>query len=370
MKTLTLIPTAALVLGGWIFVAHEVASDTTPLFQPEPAAHAPYDPSAIDRNIAFHQARVQVDPQGPMGWAMLAEAWLARSRESDMDTAAWESEAAARRSLTLRKHGNPRAQKVLVESLLEQHRFMDALAMMRVYSIRSPMYADALIEVGRYNDARRVILEQPVKNDPTVLAVSARLALVEGRPEEALALLDNIRAALVDNPGVPNTALAWYDVKAGDAHLATGNLKEARRRYHAALDLYPASYKASLGLARLAQQEGRWADVETYARLTLQTANSLDARALLGNAARAQGDDATARRWYAECRTMFLEEEATFERLGKGGELKVKPIDRQFATFCAEQGLFRVEGTRAAKRDHANRPDPAGKANLRVLEKA
>ena len=120
-------------------------------------------------------------------------------------------------------------------------------------------------------------------------------------------------------------------------------------------------------MARLNAAESRWQDVETYARLTLETANSLDARALLGDAAQARGDQATANRWYAECRTMFLEEEATFGRLGKGGPLKVRPIDRQFATFSATRRIFGTDGLRAALRDDANRPDPASKANLRRL---
>lgn len=367
MKLHTLFPAAALVIGGWLLVAHQTAQAEPAAPVLEPTTHAPYDPMAIDRTIAFHQTRVETDPQGPLGWAMLAEAWLARSRESDLDTAAWESETAARHSLQLRQVGNPRAQKALVESLLEQHRFTDALATMRSMSIRSPMVADALIEVGRYDDALRVLDEQPVPDDPAVLAVRSRLALASGNPDGALHLLESARNTLAANPGVSSTALAWYEVKSGDALVAVGKARDARARYLAALDLYPASYKAALGLARLSASQGKWDQAAAYASKALETANSLDAKAILGDAATARGDHPSADRWYSECHAMFLAEEAEFGRLGKGGPLAVRPIDRQFASFSSTRGLYPIDGLRAAQRDHQNRPDETARENLKVL---
>jgi hypothetical protein len=117
--------------------------------------------------------------------------------------------------------------------------------------------------------------------------------------------------------------------------------------------------------------EGKdWPRAEVYANATQRIVDSLDARALLADAAKAQGRDAEARAGYQACLEMYRGEVAKFDELGKGGPLRVRPIDRQFATFCERRGMFVTEGLVAARRDFANRPDAHAKAVLAGLTKS
>jgi tetratricopeptide (TPR) repeat protein len=367
MKTYSLLVVPLMVGLGWMVAAESMRAAPKAKIEIQPIERDPYDAGAIDRTIAFHNARVARDPHGAIGWAMLGEAWLERARESDLDSAAWEAEAAARKSLALRHRGNGRAFHCLVNSLLEQHRFHDAIVAMDSYQVRDRQYADALIEVGRYDEARQLARKLNPK-DPAVAAIDARLLSLSGDHASSLARLDAARSEIAKNPATSFRTLAWYDVKAANELDALGQTKESEERLSRALDMYPRSYKATLGLAHLYARQGRWDEAETYARRTQTIVDSIEARAILADVHKAKGNEAQARKGYRECFEMYQGEVAKFEKLGHGGPLKVRPIDRQFATFCVEHGLFENEGIVAARRDLANRPDPTAQKNLRTLE--
>ena len=171
-------------------------------------------------------------------------------------------------------------------------------------------------------------------------------------------LLEKSKTMLVYNPGVPATSIAWIDVKLGDEVKALGQLDEAEKLYREALSLHPRNYKATLAMSRLMAAKKDWAQSIAFAEKTLPIADSLDAKALLGDAYLAQGNKEKANEWDQQCELSYKKEVATFDELGKGGPLKVKPIDRQFAQFCADHKMFLDEALVAANRDLQNRPDP------------
>jgi tetratricopeptide (TPR) repeat protein len=352
---------------GWFWIANVKKASASEPIEIEPVTHASYDAASIQRDISFHQSRVARDPKGAIGWSMLAESWLARSRESDSDVAAWKAEATARKSLKLRERGNGRAFMALISSLLEQHRFQDAKHALEMAGNRTRIYADVLIEIGDLNKAEAIL--HTLDADPSVLATRARISSERGDHSPAIRLLRQARSVLEANPSVSEPTLAWYDAKIGAEYLRQGRLAEADSSYAKALRLYPRSYKATLGLARVAATRGDWKQAIDFAERTLEVANSLEAVALLGDANRALGDSALAAKHFARCRQMYREECATFTSAGKGGRYRVRPIDRQFASFCAEHQMFVDEGLEAATRDLKNRPDLLAKKNLSTLKR-
>jgi tetratricopeptide (TPR) repeat protein len=368
---------AATIAGGWILVA-SLYSRADAAIVLQPVVHTAYDSNLIDFEISQHESQVKGDPEGAIGWAMLSGAYLARSRESDSDQFAWKAEAAAAKSLQLRVRRNQNAWTKLVQSMLEQHRFQDALTKteegIRNYPDDIPlkrMKADVLIEVGKLDEAAKLLATvRKGPNDPATGAIDARLASLRGDHQGAIALFRSTMASLAKNPSVSEPGLAWYVTKIATEQEAMGDFTAAQASFDEAVRLYPRSYKAWLGEARLAMAKHDYETVVQAANKTLEVANSLDARALRADAWLAQGNKAKAQAEYAAIRDMYHKEVATFDGLGKGGPLHVKPIDRQFATFAAKHRMFEKEALVAAKRDYQNRPDEIAKSNLEALTKA
>jgi tetratricopeptide (TPR) repeat protein len=375
-RVLSGLAAAATIAGGWVLVATLYSkADATIVLQP--VVHPAYDPAQIDRDIAQHQAQVKGDPQGAIGWSMLSAAYLARSRESDSDKFAWKAEDAAAKSLALRTHRNGSAWLKLVQSLLEQHRFQDALAKTDQGLARFPgdlplmrVRADVLIEIGRLDDAAALLAAIPdAANGAETAPLYARIASHRGEHEKAIALLRQTIAALMPNPSIPQPSIAWYVTKIGNEQEAMGDLTAAQKSYDEGVKLFPRSYKAWLGKARLATERKDYTAALVACEEVLKIANSLEARALQADVCLAQGDKIKANAGYAEIKSMVEDEVGTFDSLGKGGPLRVKPIDRQFATFAATHRMFMKEALPAARRDYANRPDEIAKANLRELSR-
>ena len=332
-------------------------------------AGAPYNPREIDQTISAREAQVKRDPNGAIGWAMLGEAWLERARESDLDDAAWKAEDAARRSLALRAAGNSRAQQLLVSSILEQHRFQDAHDLLASWGVKTMLMVDVLIELGRYGEAKALLPTEVSMTDAAELSIRGRLALCLGEKNKAIELYQQAWSAISGLEHLNDRTQAYFRIKLGEAYAANGNMQEAKLHLKEGLRMHPRSYKASLGLAKLAAQKGEWKSVITYAKKTLEICGSMDAKALMGDAYTALKQPKKAKEWYADCLQSYRDEVSRFDELGKGGAFKVKPVDRQFANFAWTHNMFLKDGLAAARRDHANRPDPHAQLVLQSLEK-
>lgn len=332
-------------------------------------AGTPYNPLEIDQTIASREALVKKDPSGAIGWAMLGEAWLERARESDLDDAAWKAEDAARQSLKLRTAGNSRAQQLLVSSILEQHRFQDAYQLLEGWGVKTTLMVDVLIELGRYEEAAAMLPKNASSSDAAELSIRGRLALCLGEKTKAIELFQHAWAEISELEHLNDRTQAYFRIKLGEAYAANGNDQEATQHLKAGLRMHPRSYKASLALAKLAAKKGEWKSVISYAKKTLAVCGSMDAKALMGDAYAALKQPKKANEWYADCLQSYRDEVQRFDELGKGGKLMVKPVDRQFANFALTHNMFLKDGLEAARRDHANRPDPHARRVLESLEK-
>ncbi|CAN5543874.1 hypothetical protein BH11ARM1_BH11ARM1_03630 [soil metagenome] len=375
MKNINAFAGVAIIASGFVvtglMMSQKAHASMVPLL---PTYHQPYDSAVIDENITLHEGRVKTDPKGAIGYAMLSGAYLARSRESDSDVAAWKAEDAARQSLKLRTAQNDVAQAHLVQALLEQHRFQDALVeATKIDGIKKDskegpkLTADCLIEIGKFDEAKAILAKFVADpRDYGFIAINARMA--SGLDDHKTSL-DLYQKALVQAQAlvVSEQDLSWFYTKIGTEQEALGELVPARKSFEKALELYPNSYKATLGMGRINLAEKRYDDAIAFADRTLPIANSLDAKSTKYDALLAQGKKEAAAKELAEIHSQFKAEVATFDRLHKGGKYDVRPIDRQFATFCVNHKVFAAEGLVAAARDYNNRPDPLGKKNFNRL---
>lgn len=362
---------------GWVayagFATKAYASERIVLV---PITHSKYDPSKIERDIELHEGRVKRDPTGAIGWAMLSGAYLAKSREQDDDLSSWKSEEAARKSLAIRRRGNPQGAIRLAQALLEQHRFQDALIAADDAIRISPgedqakmLRADVLIELDRLAEAEKQLraVELP-KNDPSFLAIQARIESAYGKHDQAFATWNRAILELDQMGHIGEEFIAWYHAKAGSELLKLGKPGEAKSEFQTALTMSPKSYKAALGLAESALAAKDWKTAVAWADTTLDMVNSFRAMAVRGEALQQMGDEKGAQSQFAKMHEAFLDEDSRYAKLGKGGPLGVRHPDREFATFCATTGMFLKDGLRAAKRDFANRPDGLAKSNIAKLE--
>src|SRR5258706_1915096 len=110
-------------LAGWAVFAHR---PTPTLPASLPMERPPYDPSLIDKNIAFYAAGAKTSSQNAIGYALLANCYLQRCRETGDIGDAARAEQAARHSLAIRTRNNAPAFIALARSLFTQHRFPEA----------------------------------------------------------------------------------------------------------------------------------------------------------------------------------------------------------------------------------------------------
>ncbi len=235
-------------------------------------------PLTSSQLVAFHEARIKSDPGGAIGFAMLSEAYLARARETDSNRDAELAEAAARRSLEIRARRNSRAAMRLAQSLLEQHRFSDALkAAEQAVELGGGatsallLTADILLELGRYAEFKKLLAKLPASDeDPATASVMARWHLVTGENERARSLLEFAAQQVSRKHGIDEATKAWYWTKAGDVCLRVGNPDRAQVHFDRALSVFPQDYRAMAGLAGIAYEKRDWLQAEKWAERALK----------------------------------------------------------------------------------------------------
>ena len=116
-----------------------------------------------------------------------------------------------------------------------------------------PVQVDALVELGRYGEAERV-LQDFVDRKPN-LAAYARVSYVRELHGDLDGAVEAMRLAIAAGGPVPEN-VAYVQALLGGLELARGRLDEARRAYSAALAAVPDYVPALAGRARLAAASG------------------------------------------------------------------------------------------------------------------
>jgi len=366
-KSLSIAISSGVLIAGWVGYA-SLYREAYRELPSGPVVHLPFDSKGIDMQIKSEEQAVHTDPYGALGWSMLASAYMARSRESDDLATAVKAEEATRKSLDLRSLGNVGARNKLVQSLLQQHRFKDALAecekaeAIRLYSDDTTvLHAECLIEVGRYDDAGLIVSKSPrAFEDGPAKTVVARLLDIGGKPEEALKLYRQAADEVDQIGGISSEVVAWFHTRLAIQLDRMGKHEESREQFNAALKIYPRDYKAMVGLAKAAAQDGHWQEAIDWGVRSDAIAQMADVRALVGDAYAMLGDHTKAEEQYGRVAALVGRPSGMndgLHELNPTAGTHGHRLDRQYAIFCADHDRDLVGAYAAAVRDFEARRD-------------
>jgi tetratricopeptide (TPR) repeat protein len=306
-----------------------------------------------DHLVAFYENAVRQHPD-QIVTRMLASQYLQRFRETGDAGDLLRAEHAARESLALQPRLNAGGEMTLASSLLSLHRFREALAHARRALAIEPGNTTAVahvasteVELGRYDDARRMLASVNAEGNADVGLNTARARydevsgnLAQARRSIDLAMLQT--DSIIDSPA---ESRAWFHFRAGELAWSAGEAGTAERRFREALDIFPEYPRALNGLARLYWGERRWPDALDAAARAAKRMPLPETLGYQADAQRGLGDEAAARA------TDDLI--AAVAGIGKAGAVN----DRALAIYFAEHGRRLDDAIAIARRDAAARDD-------------
>jgi tetratricopeptide (TPR) repeat protein len=339
----TLVTLGCLLLGGPLLAQAEKKGDET-------KSPRPYDyVQSTDQAIAAYQAYIKQNPKQPMLQVMLAHCYITKARETG-DASLYDlADTAIRKALELDpKLFQARFGQAVV--LSAQHEFRKALDLVRGLHQEDPqadqcllVAADALLELGRYEQAEKAYDELQAKEESESLLLSrrARLAELRGRTEEALQLMH--RAAEEEAGAlVSPRARAWYQARLGEMYFNAGRLAEAGKHYEAARQINPKYSVPLAGLGRVRAAEGKLDEAIERFKQAVTIYADLPTLAELGDL-------------YAKTGKSFLAQ-VNYDRLEQAG-LKQPAFARELALFYCNHDRNLPQALELARKDLTVRQD-------------
>ena len=262
------------------------------------AARPAVDAEDLDRRISLVEARAGRDPFSAADQGWLAQLLLQRARETGSADDVLRAETAARASLRLRDTHNAGAHALLAASLVEQHRFGEALEAARTLVALEPesasfraMLGEIQMELGDYAAAGETFGSlETSRSELDVAPRLARWAEIEGRIAEARGLLHAARDRVVLRTDLQPELVAWFHLRVGDFELRHGELDAAEEALRAGLEVFPGDRRLLAAMARLEGARESWAEAIDYAEQAVGVAAEPAALALLADLYAASGD--------------------------------------------------------------------------------
>ncbi len=298
MRFLYRILLVLILIGGsaaaWVLPGAGAAPDSAP-------------PPGVARReaIAFHERRLIEDPAGALDMARLASLMMEEGRMTLDEGLYVKAESLARRSLKELTRRNGRSTALLVNSLLAQHRFAEAVPEARALVEAEPempayraLLAEALMEVGEYADAARMLGSVRAQRESLGIAPRfARWAELTGQPGEARRIL---RAACVEaarRRDLSPEQQAWFFVRLADLEIRHGYLRSARSTIRDGLARSAGDWRLIMLRARLDLLRSRPRAAARAAEEVTSLVPEPAAFAVLAGAHRELGDSPAAESW-------------------------------------------------------------------------
>jgi tetratricopeptide (TPR) repeat protein len=275
--------------------------------RPEPVAPlgSTYAPGTSGVSLALvvrdAEARLAQKPDDASVAVRLADAWLRQSRIHGHASLAVKAERLLRPVL-LREPDRTDGRRLLIASLLAQHRFREALAEAERASAARPGDAwtqaaigDACLQLGDY-DRAFAAYDRAAADRPDAAAY-ARVAYGREITGDLAGALRIMTLALDGTNPTDVEQIAWQLVEMGRLYLQADRAADASHSFARAEHVFPGYPAAALGLARVAAARGDHAGALT--RLSVVPPGP-DAWHLQSRALRALGriaDAASAERW-------------------------------------------------------------------------
>ena len=356
MKRLLIAGAAAAIAAGALALGGVVRSNGA-----APPARPPVSPQALQSGFAAGdtaalvtqlQAALRQAPHNVRGLDQLGLAYQQRARETGDPSFYTKSDGILRRALRLSPH-DLFATAGLGSLALSRHRFADALTIGRRAVALSPTTAatyaivgDALVELGRYDDAFRAF-DAMARLKPG-LAAYARISYareLRGDWSGALAAMQLAATAAIGQ----REATAWTDVQLGKLYWARGRVADAAAQYRAALRAFPDYVYALDALAQVEAARGR---AEAAIALERRAQNIIPLPqlvALLGDLEHAAGHERASRQAYALI--------GVIDRLLHANGVRT---DLEVALFDADHGVAPARTLALARRAQHVRPSIDG----------
>jgi tetratricopeptide (TPR) repeat protein len=326
----------------------------------EPAVRElPSNEAEVEASIRFYAERVKRDPGDFNAQNRLADFHLQRLRESNSVADLEAATRAARVSMaTVPAERNLSGLIALAQAEQFAHDFSAArdLGRQLVKLVPNKGYsyeilADALLELGAYDEAEAAVREMQRFDGVTVAGETrqGRLAFLRGKTALALHHYANaIDAALQLSPP-PRQPVAWCHWQMGDLAFATGDYASAQRHYRDALIVFPDYYRALGGMAKALAALGDAAGAIDYYGRAIERFPDPAFAATLGDLYHMQGREKEAAAQFQLV--------AAIARLNRvNGQL----YSRQLALFDADHDREPAEGYANAAREYAVRRDIYG----------
>jgi tetratricopeptide (TPR) repeat protein len=344
---------ALVALAAWPALQATHARATAERTYPGPTA-APVKPDYLYRNaiIGDFERDVQRHPD-QLVTRMLAAQYLQRYRETVDVGDLLRAVAATNESLRIQPRFNVAAESTMASDDTALHRFREAKRYADDVVRLSPWSSEAsaadaglALELGEYAQAQGILASSPGSRDDGAFEIAtARYDELTGRLSAARALNDRVMTqadTIYDNPA---EGRSWYHWRAGELAFEAGDVSAAEADYKEALMIFPHSWHAYNGLAKLYWAQRRWReaiDAATKAAAIYPQPETLgyeyDAQLALGKSADA-----------AATRDLIF----AVERIGNAQGLS----DRLIALFEADHQMRPDDAVSIARRDLARRDD-------------
>lgn len=356
-----LIPLSLIISVLIIASAIALYKESEPAAVPKPLAlKHDYNPDALNKEVAFNEARVTRDPGGAIGFQLLAGAYLARARETQAAQDAAKAEQAARKSLQIRRYNNVAAYWRLGQSLMQQHRFKEAAFAARSGLLTDKqagaclnLLADAEFEQGHLSKVREIIQNHPTAfpRGQIYLTFTARLAEATGHSELGIRTMRRATELNDKRTDISRIEASWYHTKLGQMLTAEGKHAEADEEFSLALSLYPRDWKALLGRAKVSILQGNPSSAIALAQQATEIAEVMEAKTVLAEAYSNLGDSEASQKAKDELQILHDKEHLS------ANANETHTHDRQYAEAQLNWNQNLKTSLEMAKQELANRQD-------------
>lgn len=330
---------------GLLAVGAATGAPRTEVQDPGPAAAA--DPEAA--RIAQLQSDLERVPGNYPAWSELGFAYLDQARRTADPSLYAKAEGALARSLEIRPEDNDTALAGQAALAAAQHDFARALALtdraLAINDFSPTTYAvrtDALVELGRYDDARAAV-QRLVDLSPAGVDALTRASYSFELRGETVAARDLLERAARSAAAPADVAFAQYYL--GELAWSTGDLKTAAAAYAAGLAADPDHLPLVAGQAKVLAAQGDSAGAAAEYRRVTEQLPQPEFLVAFGELLEATGQDEAAQEQYDVVR-------ATQALYAVNGQ----DVDTELSLFEADHGTP-AEAVALAEKAYAKRPD-------------